>query len=210
MSSVANGPKSTRLPERNLKRSWRRFSRSTDGAAAIEFAILSIPYFIIVFAILETFVAFAAEQSITNAVNTLGRQLRIGQISGTVGHVNYKTEAQFRQLFCDEISIFIKCSAAELTSKNSKLIIDARSFTSFAEIPKTIPRKSSSAFADIDTASMKYAPGGPESINVLRAYYRWQVITDLVRPYITNIRKNGSMPTDFLIVATTTFKSEKY
>lgn len=210
MSSVANGPKSSRFSGRIFKRSWRRLFRSTDGAAAIEFAILSVPYFIIIFAILETFVAFAAEQLVTNAVNTLGRQIRTGQISGTIGNPNYKTEAQFRQLFCNEISIIIKCSSAELSSNNSKLMLDARSFASFALVPTSIPRKSSDVFADIDTGTMKYAPGGPESINVLRAYYRWQVITDLVRPYITNIRTNGSMPTDFLIVATTTFKSEKY
>ena len=46
---------------------------------------------------------------------------------------------------------------------------------------------------------------------MLRAYYRWQVITDLVRPYITTIRPaDGSMPSDFLIVATTAFQNENY
>ena len=38
----------------------RAFIRSRDGTAAIEFALLAIPYFVIVFAILETFIAFTA------------------------------------------------------------------------------------------------------------------------------------------------------
>ncbi len=50
--------------------------RSRDGAAAIEFAILAIPYFMIVFAIIETFVAFTAEQLVSNAVDTFARKFR--------------------------------------------------------------------------------------------------------------------------------------
>ena len=40
---------------RRKRRIWRHLLRSRDGAAAIEFAILSVPYFVIVFAIFETF-----------------------------------------------------------------------------------------------------------------------------------------------------------
>ena len=60
-------------------------------------------------------------------------------------------------------------------------------------------------------AATNFGQTSPEAINMLRAYYRWQVITDLVSPYITTIRPaDGSMPSDFLIVATTAFKNEKY
>ncbi len=192
-------------------RLWRKLARSKDGAAAIEFAILAVPYFIIIFAIVETFVAFAAEQLVTNAVNTLGRQLRTGQITYQLNRVATDMDvAKFRRAFCDEVDILIQCSEEEISTP-SKLYIDARTFASFGAIPKTIPRVSTADFADIDPTSFKFTPGGPSTINMLRAYYRWQVITDLVRPYITTIRpSDGSMPTDFLIVATTAFQNENY
>lgn len=192
-------------------RLWRKLARSRDGAAAIEFAILAIPYFLIVFAIIETFVAFAAEQLVTNAVNTLGRQLRTGQITYQLNRVDTDMDVtKFRRAFCNEVNIMIQCSESEITTP-SKLYIDARTFASFAAIPKSIPRKSTAAFSDIDPTSFKFTPGGPSTINMLRAYYRWQVITDLVRPYITTIRPaDGSMPSDFLIVATTAFQNENY
>jgi Flp pilus assembly protein TadG len=191
-------------------RMWRRLARSRDGSAAIEFAILSIPYFIIIFAILETFIAFAAEQLVTNAVNTLGRQIRTGQITYGLNRSTDKTKEQFRQLFCNEVNILITCSATEVTTA-AKLYIDARTFTTFAAIPTTIPRMTTADYSDINPATFAFTPGGPDTINMLRAYYRWQVITDLVRPYITTIRPaDGSMPSDFLIVATTAFKNEKY
>jgi Flp pilus assembly protein TadG len=192
-------------------RLWRKLVRSSDGAAAIEFAILAVPYFLIIFAIIETFVAFAAEQLVTNAVNTLGRQLRTGQITYQLNRVaTDMDETKFRRAFCEEVDIMIQCSESEIATP-SKLYIDARTFSSFSAIPKTIPRVSTASFADIDPTSFKFTPGGPSTINMLRAYYRWQVITDLVRPYITTIRpSDGSMPSDFLIVATTAFQNENY
>jgi Flp pilus assembly protein TadG len=200
--------------ERTLKpriRLWRRLARSSDGAAAIEFAILAVPYFLIVFAIIETFVAFAAEQLVTNAVNTLGRQLRTGQITYNLNRAATDMDVtKFRRAFCNEVNILIQCSESEIATP-SKLYIDARTFANFGAIPKTIPRVSTATYADIDPTSFKFTPGGPSTINMLRAYYRWQVITDLVRPYITTIRpSNGSLPSDFLIVATTAFQNENY
>ena len=46
---------------------------------------------------------------------------------------------------------------------------------------------------------------------MLRAYYRWSVVTDLVRPYISGLRPaDGSLPKEFLIVATASFQNEDY
>ncbi|TPP09355.1 pilus assembly protein [Rhizobium glycinendophyticum] len=210
MNSRRNHQHDAKSPKMRTGRIWKRLARSREGSAAIEFAILSIPYFMIIFAILETFIAFAAEQLVTNAVNTLGRQIRTGQITYGLNRSTDKTKEQFRQLFCDEVKILITCSATEVTTA-AKLYIDARTFSTFAAIPTTIPRMTTATYSDINPATFAFTPGGPETINMLRAYYRWQVITDLVRPYITTIRPaDGSMPSDFLIVATTAFKNEKY
>jgi Flp pilus assembly protein TadG len=189
----------------------RRFARTKDGATAIEFALLAVPYFIIIFAIIETFVAFTAEQLVANATDTMSRKLRTGQITYALTRpLTDMTQAQFRQAFCNEIAIMISCSAAEIATP-SKLYLDVETYSSFGSIPTTIPRVSNAAYADIDPSGFKFSPGGPGSINMVRAYYRWQVTTDIVRPYVTTIRpSNGSLPTDFLIIATTAFQNEKY
>jgi len=209
MISLHNNIK--RVPAGKTRRSaLRGLLRSRDGAAAIEFAILAVPYFCIIFAILETFVAYSAEQLVANAVETMSRDLRTGRITSGLGRSTDKTEKEFRQLFCNEISIMITCSASEVNTP-TKLYIDIRSFSTFANIPTTIPRMSAAKFADIDTSTFKYAPGGAKSINMFRAYYRWKIITDLVRPYITTIRPaDGSMPSDFMIVATAAYQNEDY
>ncbi|MBP2442894.1 TadE/TadG family type IV pilus assembly protein [Rhizobium leguminosarum] len=189
---------------------FRALGRSREGAAAIEFALLAIPYFLVIFAILETFVAFAAEELVSNAVDTMSRKMRTGQITYNLGRTTDMNRTQFRQAFCDEISILIRCSTNEVATP-SKLYVDVQTFSSFSAIPTTIPKLSTDKYADLNTAAFKYAPGGAGTINMVRAYYRWEIITDLVRPYITTIRpSDGSMPRDYLIVATAALQNEQY
>ena len=179
-----------------------RLRRSRDGAAAIEFAMLAIPYCMIVFAILETCIAFLGDQLVGMAVDTMARKIRTGQITTAV------SEEQFRQEFCDEISILITCSPEEIKTP-AKLYLDVRSFPDFESIPKGVPRVSSERFADLDPSSFGYTPGGPQTINMVRAYYRWDIVTDLVRPYISTARPaDGSMST-FLIVQSAAFATEQ-
>ena len=182
-----------------------RLKKSKDGSAAIEFAILAIPYFMIVFAIIETFLALVGEQLVTNATDTMARKLRTGQIAADI------TRDAFRKQFCAEVSILITCSDAEIKTP-SKLYIDLRTFATFADIPKTIPLKASGGkYYDLDDSTFGFIRGGPQTINMLRVYYRWQVVADIVRPYLTNIRPaDGSMPSHFLIVATDAFRNEAY
>lgn len=198
------------MTARSRFRQISRLFRSRDGAAAIEFAILAIPYFMIIFAIIETFVAFSAEQLLSNATNSLARQLRTGEITVGLNRDTDKTEAEFRQALCDEIAIMMTCSATE-ADEADRLFIDVRNFTSFADIPTEIDRIGDDKFSDLDTSAFAYTPGGPGTINMVRAFYRWPVTADIVRPYITTLRPaDGSIPDEFLIVATTAIQNEDY
>jgi len=183
------------------KAAWRRIFRSREGAAAIEFALLAIPYFMIIFATIETFIAYTGEQVVANAVDTMARKVRTGSI--TAGNTN---ETQFRRAFCDEISIMIRCSEQEIATPG-KLQLDVRSFPNFADIPRSIPFD---ATGDVDASSFGYAPGPAKSINMVRAYYHWDIITDLIRPFISNVRPGGGRPNYFLIVETSAFRNEDY
>ncbi|MCV9962295.1 pilus assembly protein [Pararhizobium sp. BT-229] len=188
----------------------RRLFKEKSGTSTIEFALLALPFLVVVFASLETFTAFTAEQLLANATDTMARKVRTGEITFGLNPATDMSEQQFRKAFCNEISIIMTCSEDEVKVP-SKLFIDVRSFTDYSKIPAAIPRKGTAANSDLDTSSFKFAPGGPTTINIVRAYYRWEVITDLVRPYVTNLRPAGStMPKDYLMVSTATFQNESY
>src|SRR5690606_22221945 len=69
-----------RRKARDGRRRWGRFARNADGAVAIEFAALIIPFCLLVFAILESCISFAAQQILSNATDDVARQFRTGQI----------------------------------------------------------------------------------------------------------------------------------
>lgn len=210
MTSPEDDTVTKRCVTRRKWRLLRRFRRSDDGTAAIEFAILALPFFMLIFATIESFVAFAGEQLLANAVDHMARQLRTGQITFNHNGATDKTEAQFRTAFCAQISIMMKCDSVTDKDK-SVLVLDVRNFTTFANIPKGIPRKGGSSSGDLDTSGFKFEPGGPSSINMVRAYYRWNVTTDVVRPYITNVKKNDeSSPDYYLMIATAAYQNEGY
>lgn len=194
---------------RRRNRLWRML-RNSDGATAIEFAILAIPFTLLTFAIFETFVAFAAEEVLANGVENLSRQIRTGQITFGQGKTTDLTEAEFRQAVCDQISVMITCSDTEAATPQ-RLYVDVRQYASFSAMPRAIPRVANSPTADLDTTGFAFAPGGAKTINMVRIYYRWQIMTDFMRPYITNIRPaDGSLPTDYLIISTATIQNEDY
>jgi Flp pilus assembly protein TadG len=179
----------------------RRLCKDKAGASAIEFALLALPFMLVIFASLETFTAFTAEQLFANATETMARKVRTGEINAA-----NTSKEQFRKAFCNEISIIMTCSATEAKTP-SKLFIDVRSFATFAQIPNAIPRKD----GNLDTRAFDFNPGGPTTVTMVRAYYRWEVVTDLVRPFITNLRPAGtSMPRDYLMVSTSAFRAENY
>lgn len=203
-------PDKTAVEKKAIQRRglFRSLLRANGGAAAMEFAILVIPFFMIVMATIETFVAYTAEQVLAGAVDTMARKIRTGQITFGLGRSTDMNQTQFRTAFCAEIAVMITCDGSEAATPK-KLYIDLQSFTTFANMPKSLPYSSSSEYSDIDTSAIKYTPGGAGTMNMLRAMYRWQIMTDLMRPYLTNIRTSG-VPTDYLISSTAAFKSESY
>ncbi|WP_288587611.1 TadE/TadG family type IV pilus assembly protein [uncultured Methylobacterium sp.] len=57
----------------------RRFSACRDGATAVEFGLIAMPFLCLIAAIVETALAFFAGQVLDNAVSSAARQLYTGQ-----------------------------------------------------------------------------------------------------------------------------------
>ncbi len=48
---------------------------------AIEFALIALPFFLLIFAIIEVSLSFTAQQVMSNAADDIARQLRTGEIT---------------------------------------------------------------------------------------------------------------------------------
>jgi Flp pilus assembly protein TadG len=185
---------------RSMNGLFRRFLTRRDGATAIEFALLALPFFIIVFASLETLLAFSAEQLFANANETMARRIRTGIITAT-----NTDRVAYREAFCEEIKLLMPCSDTEAQTED-RLFIHVESFASYADITPAVAIVED----NLDTAAFKFAPGGRKSINIVRAYYRWDIITDVVRPLLSNVTAADGSTRNYLMVATTIVQTEDY
>lgn len=77
----------------------KRFHTEEDGATAVEFAIIAFPFFLLIFAIIETSLFFFANQYFETAVDETKRLFRTGQLDGST------TNEQFREELCDRLVV---------------------------------------------------------------------------------------------------------
>ncbi|MEP1206880.1 MAG: TadE/TadG family type IV pilus assembly protein [Rhizobiaceae bacterium] len=157
---ICNSEEST-LSRRKWSRRWFSFRKSQDGTAAVEFALVSIPFFLILFSILEQGFYFLGNRLIDAGVNQISREVKTRQITA-----DNTSEAQFKIALCAKTLMAIfDCE---------KLSIDVRTIASF-EVPAEPPVLDN---GDLDTSGFGFAPGGRSTINVIRAYYDWPTILD--------------------------------
>jgi hypothetical protein len=146
----------------------RRFVRERSGATAIEFALLALPFFLLLFAILESCITFTAQQLMTNAAEDVARQFRTGRVKA-----EDVDRVQVRKLLCDRMGALFPGDCPGLD-------IDLRSFATFEQAARLFD-------GGVLPAEYRFEPGGAGSKNVLRVFYRWPVITDIMRKSMSNL-----------------------
>lgn len=161
-----------------------RFASARRGAVTVEFAFVSIPFLLLIFAIIELGLVFLVSVTLENAVIDVGRTIRTGEVQSAGG-----TAATFKTAVCNRMSwIGSSCSTA--------LSLDVRTFTGFSA--------SSSALNAAKPNTPCWDPGGPGSVVLVRAYYNWPLITPLLHTGLET--SNGKR----MLTAATAFSNEPY
>lgn len=156
----------------------RRFRRDTRGAVAIEFTLLAIPFCMLVFAILESCISFASQQVMANATDDVARLLRTGQIKATE-----MSEDKLVTRICDELSVIASnCKA--------NIVVDLREFPTFADAAK---ERINIVNGELDTTGFAVKPGKSMTKNMLRVFYKWPVMTDLMRQSMSNLNDGRTL-----------------
>lgn len=133
----------------------RRLRRDESASTAIEFAIVAMPFLILMLVIIELGLAFFAGQVLDNAVADSARLIRTGQaIEANLD------QAGFKQKILDKLPGFFA---------EERLSVDVKSYSSFADV--TIP-PSIDDDGNLDD-DLDFNPGGASQIVVVRVFYRW-------------------------------------
>ncbi len=182
----------TKLARRLLRllprRAARRFAHAQDGAAAIEFGLVAVPFLALTFAIMETALVFFSGQTLEAAAAASARLIMTGQAQ-SAGY----TAAQFKQQVCNQIFGLFDCA--------NGVYVDVKSYADFASVNTTPPVTN----GQLNTQNLQYQPGGPGSIVVVTLYYQWPIYVNLLGDNLQNLTGNNR-----LLVATNVFRNEPY
>ncbi len=166
----------------------RGFVRSRDGAAAVEFGLVAVPFLALLFAIMETAFVFFAGQSLEYAASQAGRLIMTGQQDAAKWD-----QGAFKTQVCNRIIALFECQ--------SKLHVNVQKFSSFSGASTTPPYTN----GQLDTSKVKYEPGAPGDVLVVQLYYQWPIYISLLNSQLSN--QNGGHR---LLVATNAFRNEPY
>jgi Flp pilus assembly protein TadG len=143
----------------------KRFLKSSDGAAAVEFALVAAPFIFVLGCICETGLMLFAEYVLQNSVQDAARLVRTGQTSKGDGTVTMSASA-FKTSLCTQVSIIIDCA-----NKVTVYVNSASNFASLSAIvgnPLNIGPNAAGA-----QYRLTYTPGGQQKAAAVLASYDW-------------------------------------
>jgi Flp pilus assembly protein TadG len=192
MSSQDPLPLKERLSRRLRRGLLRRFRKNKDGVTAIEFGLVAMPFFTILFAILEVSLAFWVTQVLETMVADAARQVYTGQFQqANAGKNANELKTAFKTLVCSNSAGLFDCQG--------KLEIDVRRYQSFPG-PITSPINAS---RQMDTNGWGYEDSKATQIVVVRAAMEYPIFLSLLNP--------GTLASgNRLIMATATFRNEPF
>lgn len=157
-----------------LRAKWDAFAEDHSGAAAVEFAMIAIPFFFFIFALLEISILFILSTILEHGLGQAARDIRTG-----AAQENNMSAAAFRQAVCDQLMDMLDCDA--------NLHIDVQTFDQFSATSMDSPIDDDGNF---DSTGFGFNPGGPNDIVAVRVFYEWSLITPGITAPLANMAGN--------------------
>lgn len=174
-----------------IKTATRRFGRARRGSAAVEFSLVVIPFFFLIFGLAEIALLSLAQSSLNFAVQDTGREIRTGQ-----AQLSGQSATQIRTSICNRLNRFMRLNCI------GTLWIDVKRYNSYVDVGNLTPPIQN---GNLDPSTFGYNPGAASDIVVVRAFYRWHVVTPMFEAILGNV--SGG---DRILVSSMMFRNEPY
>lgn len=164
-------------------------ARDERGATAVEFGLLALPFFTLIYAILETSIVFFAGQILDSALHDASRKIRTGQAQTENDDTAAWTPERFRQEVCDGLYGMFDCSVGA----QSRLWVSVSLVDTFSAAAITSPIADECLLPPAEEAEEEeaegdpcdwaapeaYTPGLGSQIVVVQAFYKWPTLVNL-------------------------------
>lgn len=168
--------------------SWRRFDE--NGAAAIEFSLIVLPFVFMVVAILELAMFFAAGSTLEGSVQHAARLIRTGQAQ----QASDDPEIMFRETLCGKMDVLVRCEDVQY---------DVRTLDNFASFDEVETPEWFAQEEEEDEFSFEI--GGVSDVVLVRVTYLYKFMTPLLGKIFAD-RPDGTR----MLRSTVVFQTEPY
>ena len=170
-------------------RAARAISRDRRGSVAIEFSLIAIPFFMLLFGVLEVGIIFFGSSMLEKATADAGRLIRTGQ-----AQEQQMTQQQFHDYICTQVSLLLSCGA--------NLQVDVEAYSDFGDVQIPDPIGPD---GKLNQNLDNYQLGVAGNIVLVRTFYTWDIITPLLKPFFANLA-NGQR----LLSSSSAFRNEPF
>ncbi|HLL26723.1 MAG TPA: TadE/TadG family type IV pilus assembly protein [Xanthobacteraceae bacterium] len=170
----------------------KRFDKNEKASAAVEFGLVAIPFFGLLFAIIETALVFFAGQVLETAVGDAGRLILTGQAQSQ----NFQLTDFKNQICTNAVQTLFTCQ---------NIAVDVRAATSFSSADLSMPLNATTHM--LDTTNFAYNTTQPCDIVVVRVVYEWPTF---VRGLGLDLASAASSTHKHILMSTAAFRNEPY
>ncbi len=170
---------------RNLFKKWRK---QEDGATAVEFSLIAIPFVIIILGIIEISLYFATSSLLHGSAEEAARLIRTGQVQQSLGD----PQTMFEEALCEHAAVFISCNDIQYE------VITLNDFSDFDNHPPQYD-------ADGNLVTAAFSAGGVNDVVLVRAVHRYDFTTPIIGSIIGDSGTNSR-----LILSTIVLQTEPY
>jgi Flp pilus assembly protein TadG len=176
----------------------RAFRADERGGTAVEFGLIALPLFALLFAIVEAALMFWTTEALETAVADASRRIYTGQFqlaNGNTAAANLP--AAFKTEVCSRVVALFDCSG--------RLSVDVQTYSSFPNgVPSPIVTAANGT-RSVDPNFGQYDSAAPGDIVLVRAIVRYPVFAALLGANQTNLSASTR-----LLMATAAFRAEPY
>jgi Flp pilus assembly protein TadG len=180
-----------------LLRAFRRLKRQEDGSTAIEFAIVSTPFLMFIFALTGIALYFFIISSIEKGMDQSSRPIRTGQAMCANTTVD-----QFKQNICNGAGKWVKCT---------KLQIFVKHYTDWSTLNSDTPQPCVDANGNVITNTVSgssfiaASAGSASDVVIVTGCYKWDFTAKIPFFHLGNMA-DGSL----MMQTATAFQAEPY
>lgn len=171
-------------------KTFRRWLRREEGVTAVEFSLVAMPLFTIIFGIIELSMFFASGTVLEGASAEAARRIRTGQVQQSDD-----PEDTFKTLLCNQGGTMLDCDKLQYevihVGGNSFSLADTME-PQFDDEGNLIPHP--------------FDAGNDSDVILVRAYYKWKFLT----PFISTMLTAGSGQDWVAHMATVVIQTEPY